>query len=110
MSVQNFEIERGRTYDITVEVSGVGSWTDLLSKMYWRGNNRYGSPDVELDGVINDSANTIIYSITAAISSAIDAGSYKHEVVIYKADKIIVYAPLKGDVKVTTPIVEDPTL
>lgn len=109
MSTQDFEIKRGRAYDIVVTVSGIGDWTGLFSKMYWRENNRYGGQDLTLPGTISGVNNTITFPITAAISSSVDAGNYNHEVVIYNAGGTIVYAPLDGNIKVTTPIVEDPT-
>ena len=109
MSVQDFQIEQGRTYDIAVTVSGIGDWTDLIAKMYWRVRRTSGTPDLTLTGSINESTSVVTFPVTAANSVGLTRGHYEHEVVIYKADKTIVYAPLDGEILVTTPIVKDPT-
>jgi hypothetical protein len=109
MSVQDFQIEKGRVYDITVTVTGIGDWTDLIAKMYWRKRRTSGTPDLTLAGSINIGTSVITFPVTAANSASLDKGHYEHEVVIYNASKTIVYAPLTGEILVNEPIVEDPT-
>ena len=109
MSVQNFQIDRGRTYDIAVTVSGIGSWTDLSAKMYIRKWGGSGSPDLTLTGSINEETDVITFPVTATNSASLSKGNYGHEVVIYKGDKTIVYQPLTGNILVNETIVVDPT-
>jgi hypothetical protein len=109
MANQDFNIKRGRVYDILVTVSGIGSWTDLIMKMYIRKKWSSSTPDLTLTGSVNESTSVITFPITAAQSAGLDVETYKQEVVIYKADKTVVYDPIDGNVNVNDAIVVDPT-
>lgn len=108
MATYIYRIKKGRTYNLIVVVSGIGDWTGLLSKLYMR-DAASGDPDLTLVGSINDDNNTITYPITAANSSSLALGVYNFEIVIYNADKSIVYAPIEGLIIVNDTLKEDPT-
>ena len=83
----DISVRKGRTGAIVVTVTGVDSWTDLLSKLIASKPLGKTTPDIELEGTIDTDANTITFDHLHATTSDLKIGGYQYQTTIYKADK-----------------------
>jgi len=106
---QDINIRKGRTESFVVTVTGVSSWTNLLSKLFASKKLEQTTPDITLTGVIDTDANTITFTFLYATTASLKAGGYQYIVTIYKADKTYVREPNYGILSIDEVPKVDPT-
>lgn len=98
----NIEIIKGRTFSIIVEVEGITDWEGLSSKLYI-------SRGFELDGTIDDEAETITFDFIYDITKTLNNGRFKYEVVLFNDDKSYIKNVTKGYINISEPLKINPT-
>jgi hypothetical protein len=106
---QNFSIEKGRTGNIVVTVTGVSSWTGINAKLF--ATDVKGNPILmTLIGTIDAPNNKITFPYLYADTANITQDNLYYEVVIYKTDKTYVKTTDYGLINLETGVKLDPTV
>jgi len=80
----NIDIRRNRLVTITVDVTGVSSWTDMLSRFYLA-NSVGGSILLDIEAT-PDGPNNKITAVISPSNTSLLSGTYYYELILYKAD------------------------
>lgn len=109
-TIENISIEKARTIDLVITVTGIDDWTGLLSKLYVSSTFETTSPIISKVGNIDTENNQITFSLEYSDTSILDAKAYIYEVVVYNASKQFVRNTNKGQIEIIDVIKKDPTV
>ena len=82
----NFSIRRGRTGTITVTVTGVSDWNNMIAKLYAYSDQESSSVDMVLTGTCDGPNNKITFNYSHSDTKVLMKSSYYYDITIYKAD------------------------
>ena len=98
-SVRDLKIRKNRSNTISISVTGVDNWNDIIAKLYV-GSRQSIEPILVIDGDIDSVNNIIVVEFTPTNTQDL-VKMYDYEVVIYRADlsyaKTVVYGKLHVD-------------
>jgi hypothetical protein len=84
---QNFSIRKGRTCTVTVTITGVSVWTDLVARLFADYDLEVSAPLIVLTGTINQGNSTASFDFTNQTTLELVAqSSLRYEVGLYKSD------------------------
>jgi hypothetical protein len=108
---QHFSIRKGRTCSLTIDITGVTIWTDIVAKLFADYDLDTSAPEIILTGTIDTGNSQATFTFDKDTTKNIEAQrSLRYEASLYKVDGSYIKDVSYGLLNIAPTVKEHPNL